>query len=355
MDPTELSNADPRSRLVLAAARDVRRNPASDDAAERGGVDFAVVVGVEHYAHCDPLRGAHNDAQRFHEWLCDPDGGGIEWKYAKLILSDPKARTPVQDEIDQALADVLDMACHLGGARRLYFYFSGHGATGSALDDDVSLLLTRWSTQLARLALSTGRYSRVLGGAGAFEEVAIFADCCRSLAISAVGLPPTITRVCEALPRTTRTFVAFAAEARRPAYSAPCAGLWRGIFTYCLLEILRRAPNGVSANELKDLLEREVERAAEGHGLSQSACVNHGFRGDSRFGRRGIPPMLELRFAGWCGRVTLRCGDGQVMATHEAGDEPWRVRVTVGLYSIERDGEPVVFLDHDGQKVQHDV
>lgn len=245
----------------VAAARDVEASQATV-AASRSDLDFAVVVGVEHYPHFRPLCGAINDARNFRDWLCDKEGGGLDPEHVKLIESNPEAKSPVQDEIDDILLEILEAAEARGGARRLYFYFSGHGATNPRSVDDVALLLTRWRTSLARLALSTQHYSRKLRGAGLFEELAMFIDCCRSLSVSVVGVEPTITREWERLRYSTRTFIAYATEAGQPAFEYPEPDAWQGIFTRCLLAILRREPSGVRARALKDFLEREVEEAA---------------------------------------------------------------------------------------------
>jgi hypothetical protein len=316
-------------------------------------VDFGVVVGVEHYPHFRSLQGAINDARDFHGWLCDKDGGNLDPRRVKLISSNLEAKTPVQDEIDQMLVEVLDAAYALKGARRLYFYFSGHGAANDS-EDDVALLLTRWSTSLARLALSTERYSSALCGAGLFQEVAIFVDCCRSVSVPVVGVPPTITRVWEA-PCSTSKFIAYATEARKPAFEFPESDRWQGLFTRCLLSILKGNPSGVRASTLKDQLEGEVASAAAERGIYQRANVYNGFHKLSCFGQSGKLPVLELRFATRRGTVVLRNGDLQVVAEHEADDRPWRLTLPAGLYQIEGGRQDAIVLKHDGREVPHVV
>src|SRR4051812_4792408 len=106
---------------AAASARDVDDPRPDTVGAVRSDLDFAVVVGVEGYPHFQPLRGAASDARSFHAWLVAADGGGLQPDNAKLILSDLQAQTPVQDEIDQMLVEVLDAAYARGGAHRLYF------------------------------------------------------------------------------------------------------------------------------------------------------------------------------------------------------------------------------------------
>lgn len=342
-------------RVAAARARDVDDPRRDTVGAMRSDLDFAVVVGVEDYPHFQSLRGAATDARSFHAWLVSADGGGLQPDNAKLILSDLQAQTPVQDEIDQMLVEVLDAAYARGGAHRLYFYFAGHGATNPERSGgDVALLLTRWSRSLARLALSTERYSSVLRGAGLFEEVAIFIDCCRTLSVSAVGVAPTITRAWQA-PRSTRTFLAYATEAGQLAFEYPESDLWQGIFTRCLLSILRRTPSGIHAGALKDILESDVETEARRRRVFQRAHVENGLRDASHFGRGGTLPQLELRFPRRRGGVVLRGGDLRIIAEHQGDDPSWRLLLPVGLYLVEGGGQDAVCVWHDGREVPHDV
>src|SRR5262245_33114266 len=91
--------------------------------------DFGLVAGVDDYPRFRSLRGAVDDAKRFHTWLCDADGGDVRRKHARLVVSTENPVAPLQDQVDDAIVELLTAADGLGGGRRLYFYFSGHGAT----------------------------------------------------------------------------------------------------------------------------------------------------------------------------------------------------------------------------------
>src|SRR3954464_3118 len=267
MDPDD-SDRSARPRAIRSPSPRETGLPQSERL--RSDLDLAVVIGIEDYPRFRSLRGATEDAQKFHRWLCDADGGGIASENALLILSDPVALTPGQDQIDEALCTLLNKAHAFGGARRLYFYFNGHGATNAGEPDDVALLLTRWSSSLARMALSTERYSGVLCRMGLFEDDVVFGCGGQSLSVAALGGAPTITP--RWTPRcSTRLFVAHAAQAGSSAFELPDHGAWHGVFTRCLLSILQRSPR-VLANELKDLLEREVEAS----GVHQRATISNG-------------------------------------------------------------------------------
>jgi hypothetical protein len=297
----------------------------------RSGRDFGLVVGVDHYPRFRSLQGAAADAIAFHAWMCDPDGGGVAPAHARLVTSTPEPPTPLQDHVDEQVVELVQAADALGGARRLYVYFSGHGATcldGAA--DDVALLLAKWSPALARLALSTSRYCSALGGLGLFEEVAMFLDCCRGAAVGAVGLPPTFTCKPASAGPPARVFVAYATEAGRPAFEQPREGVWHGAFTRRLLWILKRSPQGIEAAALKDSLERELREDAV-----QRAHVVNGLSAGSRFGRRGAPPILEVKPDDeWEGEVELYDGMGQLVARHRPTEGTWTLPLAAGLYKL---------------------
>jgi len=342
-----------QERGAVGHAREVC--PDEEPAARvRSHIDFGVVVGVEHYPAFQSLRGAAKDATAFYEWLCERDGGGLDRQRVELVLSNPTHGTPVQDEIDNKLHNVLAAAHALNGARRLYFYFSGHGATNRESGDDVALLLTRWSRSLGKLALSTEGYSSTLSGARLFDELAVFVDCCRSSSTIAVGVYPTLTLNLLESRSPTRRFIAYATESGQPAFETPSDTTWHGIFTRRLLDILRRSPCGVPAAALKDLLEREVKIEARKHGMIQSAHAENGFSEYSCFGYGGVSPVLELRFTTRRGSVVLIDGKLQRVAEHQACTTPWRLTLPVGLYRLTGGGAAPINIEHDGREA-HDV
>lgn len=224
----------------------------------RRTTDFGLVVGVDHYPSFRSLRGAVNDATDFHSWLLDSHGGGLEPEHARLVVSQPNPVSPLQDEVDEQLLAIVNTADAVGGGRRLYFHFTGHGAgSPEPKGQDVALLLAKWSRNLARIALSTDEYSDALGGMGLFEEIVISLDCCRATAVCAIGMPPTLTVQPSTKPCPTRTFIAYATEHGRSSFETVDQGLWRGVFTRALLAILRGSP-GISAAALKQALEYKV-------------------------------------------------------------------------------------------------
>ena len=308
--------------------------------------DFGLVVGVDHYPRFRSLQGAVTDAMRFHTWLCEADGGGLGPQHARLVVSKPNPVSPLQDEVDEQLLEIVTAADAIGGGRRLYFHFSGHGAgSPDESGEDVALLLAKWSRSLARLALSTDEYRGALGGMGLFEEIVISLDCCRATAERAIGLPPTITVQPQTQRCATRTFIAYATEPGRSAFEIPDQELWQGVFTRCLLAILRHSPHGISAIELKRALEYQVATSG------QQAHVINGLRDDSMFGLRGVLPRLVIVFAHARGRISLRNGTRTIVAECDAGPEPWELSIEAGLYKLEDSSRRTTTFEHGGEAV----
>lgn len=322
-------------------SRDVGLGPASS-CDHRELADFGLVIGVDHYPRFRSLRGAVDDARRVHQWLCDPEGAGIAAEHARLVVSTPSPAAPLQDQVDDTIIELMTQADRLGGGRRLYFYFSGHGAASPGESgDDVALLLAKWSCNLARLALSTDEYQAALSGVGLFQELTIFLDCCRTAAVGAVGLPPTITFKGSGARCATRVFIAYASEAGTSAFERGEDGQWQGVFTRCLLTILRRSQNGISAAELKNALEREVQAASP----EQRAHVVNGLFDEARFGRRRTLPQLHIVHQ--AGRVTVFGGHGELIDECDGGAGVWQLSLAPGLYKAQDETGRSVLIDHD--------
>lgn len=308
-------------------------------AKQKRTVDFGIVIGVDHYPHFRPLQGAIADAKSFFAWMCETDGGSVESRHARLILSTPEPATPIHPQVDAMFGELIEIADSLGGGRRLYFYFSGHGAAcAGGPSDDVALLLATWSRNFARLALSSRAYKSELSMFGLFEEVVIFLDCCRCIGERVVGLPPTMTPNLTSGNFPTREFVAYATEPGRSSFEVRDDELWQGVFTQRLISILRRSPYGISAHALKDLLECEIAS------VGQQAHVVNELQQNSIFGHRGTLPQLEIKFTKSAGRVRLWNGELKIVGEREANSESWTLLLEAGLYKLEGEGrEPFVF------------
>lgn len=318
-------------------------------------VDFGLVIGIDHYSGAPSLNGAVADAAGFHAWLCDEDGGGLTREHAKIVESRRTPIAPLQDEVDQTLRQIETEARAIGGGRRLYFYFSGHGA-GSPESEDVALLLAKWSRSLSRFAMSSDEYRGELRRIGLFEEIMFSLDCCRTTAERAIGSPPTVAFQTHRKPPDTRTFIAYATEDGGQAFEQRGRGeLWQGVFTRCLLASLRSSPHGITAADLKI----ELEHAITLHG--QRPHVVNGLRPESKFGRRGVSPNLVITFDQASGQVRLLDGwfrlvdqcdrSTETDAARPQGAGTWELSVKPGLYKLEDGAGHEKVFDHGREAV----
>ncbi|MCX2454329.1 caspase family protein [Pedobacter sp. PLR] len=151
--------------------------------------DYAVVVGLNHYKKLPVLNGPINDARRFGKWLTSPGGGDLPVANCKVIVSRPNALHPIQDDIDQALAEIIE-AYQGDKFRRFYFFFAGHGI---GLKWDVSgLCMPKWSDIFLNAVLSSKGYLDYIVASDFFEEAYFFLDCCRNRKSNVSPLPPTL-------------------------------------------------------------------------------------------------------------------------------------------------------------------
>lgn len=310
--------------------------------------DFGLVVGVDHYSDIRELRGAVADAKEFLAWMCDPEGGGVPPENALKVESCVNPPTPLQTQVDIALMNLLEQASKSGGGRRLYFHFSGHGAMNRAeTGADVALLLAMWSAIFNRVALSSDGYRSELEGAGIFQEIAIFLDCCRSEAIGAVGVRPTFTTRSFSPLGPTKVFLAYATDPGAAAFEAPGADGWHGVFTKSLLSILRSSPSGMSAQALKYRLEEQLGMH------NQRAHVVNGFEAHSTFGKRGQAPPLEVVFRRARGEVWLLDANNAIAAKHHTAAGTWKLSLEPGLYRLENPIAGDLVIDHRHGEASH--
>jgi hypothetical protein len=317
------------------AAKDVAPPESKPASTRTHADDFAIVIGINHYPEHRALHGAVEDAMRFSTWLCEPEGGGLNVEPASkrvwIVTSTPDP-SPEQKHVDEALEQIVEAADRNGGGRRLYFYFSGHGAAAIDAIENVALLLANWSRKRARLGLSCRGYADDLTRYGLFEEIAFFLDCCRTESISSVGLECTLTPTVHTPPFPTRKLIAYATEAGHSAFERPEQYLWHGVFTRCLLDIFRRGDGGVLASELKDRLECEITERRQG----QQAHVDNSLLPGSRFGRAGAIATLEVMFRPESrGVVQLFDGSRRLVGEYDAARGPWRIVLKEGhLYKL---------------------
>jgi len=323
--------------------------------------DYALVIGLNDYptygAGGRSLKGAIHDAEEFANWLRnDEDGGALPDSHVKLITSTADPLAPSQQDIDGALEEIKAQSS-VTGARRLYFYFSGHGHVSGELRHDVALCLPHWSRDRRNAALSSSKYLDYLLKCTDFPEIIMLLDCCRVKQVAAIGKPSDLD--CPlAAGGGRRVMIAYASEFLKPAFEAAAArgggdgaepdtsvDEVRGHFTEALLAGLRGGaakPNGgVTARELKRYLEDNVSRVAQRHSHEQVPQVPLDMSDQDAdalvFGSAQplLEANLEIRFAaGRTGVIELIGPTGDVLKSGEASTGPWRLRLEKGLYLL---------------------
>lgn len=218
----------------------------------------AVIVGIDHYPDIGNLQCARRDAEAFKKWLLDATGGDVPEANIETILADlpagTKARyaTPKTEDIHYAIRDAFEKADAAAkidaltwGKSRLYLFFAGHGVAPKA--KDAALLAANAEKSMLGFHVSCDALSSFFQEDRHFQEVVIFADCCRDDVSSKVdpAFPPwnyngnvggesaRVLFLCGALPSRQAYEEQDGPEIER-----------RGHFTRCLLEALYNRDGG---------------------------------------------------------------------------------------------------------------
>jgi Caspase domain len=221
--------------------------------------DYAIVVGINHYGdNLENLRGARNDATFFRDWLVSETGGGLDPEHVVLILSEHENgnRTPTRDQVEDAmLKHVTRYREDEEREHRLYLYLSGHGITPADGSDEVLLLMANAASHLHGRNIPAQMSANLFWQGAIFEEVILFADCCRSAGGAKARIPFSFAELAEEViqegqheqkPNSKVVGLAtqWSYEAREQKLPHPddrSTLVPRGRFTYALLDGLKRA------------------------------------------------------------------------------------------------------------------
>lgn len=316
--------------------------------------DYALVIGLNDYPNVGSrgrsLQGARADAEAFAEWLGDTErGGGVPQNQLVTLYSQPDGSAPRRDDVDAELERLWNSS-NRNGARRLYFYFAGHGQAKSI--NDVALCLPHWSISFRHAALSLARYREFLMECTQFSEVMMFLDCCRVRTVDASGSGSELACPSPTDSATTRRhMIAFASEFQNPAFEARVqvgevdeeGPVIRGHFTRGLLSGLWGAAaeetGGVPLQALKAHLEREVPRLAAAAGHQQVPHVLYDFPETDLpvFGTatRVTKAQVTIRFTPTrSGEIVLEDGTTLVIKKGDVGSGPWELELGRGWYHL---------------------
>ncbi len=294
-----------------------------------------------------PLASAIRDAGEVEQWLVNQNGGGgLPTANCKTILSKPDSDRPLNDDIDEAFADIVRLVEQRPNrARRFYLYFSGHGMATSW--EQAYLCLPKWSGFFRLKAIDSRAYCQALANTGLFQEIVCWFDCCRSYKPNVGGQGPSwgMSRP-DRQAAGTKQFIGFAAEFLERAYEAPEVD-GHSFFTRALLSGLRggacRSQGGAPAERLKIFLENETRRLAELAGKRQTPTVNNGLSSvnDPVFGS-ALPIdgtganklMYAVSVSNAPSREVVLVRPDETELWWD-GSQPWRIEVGGGLHLLE--------------------
>jgi hypothetical protein len=293
--------------------------------------DFAIIIGINDYTPVNlsglkTLQGAVNDANKVEAWVASATGGNVPAGNIKKIISSPTPLKPLQDEIDDAFLDIeASIKANGGLARRLYFYFAGHGLGTLDSTVDTGLCLANWSEYRRQSALSSESYKDYIKQYGYFKEIIFIADCCRNTKINIKPKAPTFSSPVPGLNAgQTNMFVAYATQYQDQSFEIESIDSeMRGAFTTVLLEALEggASKNGViGADDLRDYLKIETPKIALQLGYKQIPEVSHTYtQNASLVTVTGVHPNVNFSFgATRSNLIELLDGNLEVIAAFDA-------------------------------------
>lgn len=208
--------------------------------------DFAVVVGIGRYPELSAegavsdLDGPDNDAQAVHDWLVDPEGGGLAEQNVKVVRSADIPPAGAGDDPEPAARTVerhlgwLERQTRTGPGDRLYLYFSGHGFSPEL--EEGALFTAEASTVSPAYVYAHG-WLRWFRRAQRFRQFVLWMDACMNPQRVPVRDVPLRPKFGTGVPGPA--FMAVAAQTRSALEHEMADGRVHGVFTWTLLHGLR--------------------------------------------------------------------------------------------------------------------
>lgn len=312
--------------------------------------DYAIIIGINHYTPPEEdglktLNGAINDANAVEDWVKNQNGGNVPEGNVYKIISRPNPLKPLQDEIDDAFLLIEKKILKSeGAARRLYFYFAGHGLGTLDNTTNTALCMANWSENRRHSALSSEAYKDIFRQYGYFEEIIFIADCCRNTKINVKPIPPTFSPVRPGGDAgRTKLFIGYATQYQDQSYEVAAGGSEaRGVFTKVLLDGLKGAAgsNGnIKARSLEDYLRRLTPVEAHKNGYKQDPDVINTFGSDDTIVAitgSVVDRLCSIVFSGSRNNIIeLQNGSLEVIASYDATvNKNVRLTLPKGLYAL---------------------
>jgi hypothetical protein len=218
--------------------------------------DWAVAVGIGDYSKFEVLQGPSLDAAEFCGWLVAGDGGRVPNDQVRLIRStdyttsaDIHDARPTVSDVQNEFAWLADMAMesnytkYYRVGRRLYIFLSGHGIfpTRTAMPnyDETGLLMANARPFAMGMHIAGRAYADWFWAIGAFDEVILLMDCCRTME-NAPPMPAPFTVLQPKRKKLGRRLYIAATRLNTESWEQPFAGspVKRGVFARALMEAL---------------------------------------------------------------------------------------------------------------------
>lgn len=307
--------------------------------------DYGIVIGINDYPDSRyNLKSPCSDAKAVYQWLVSEKGGGLDPLNCRALFENEN-NTGVRAslvEIENSLLAARDFAKKLKAAgqsaRRLYFYFSGHGVSIQA--DEVLMCHALWSMKDRPNAnLSSDQLDRnFINPCTAFNEVVVWLDCCRNRQVTTK--PGGLSLGCgsgRANASSQRAMIAFATLDGSYAWEALNENDENSIFTEVLLAGLKYARNDnkkITWRSLQNYLEEYVPLIASERSKSQTPQIKFPRllgKEDPAFCVGGVP-VITLTFNRDNGSVDILDKDFEVVASHELSKGALSRPLPVGRY-----------------------
>lgn len=316
--------------------------------------DWAVIIALNYYLDkaLKPLQGPQRDADLFEQWVkdsaCVPDSQVIRIKSSEQEILAANDCVPTVEAAQKVFSKLLDDAIlqpeyRLG--RRLYVFCSGHGMSpGFAERPDyreAPLLTAEAAVNNGWNHVATRGYAEAFRAFGIFDEVILFADCCRDTQLNmSVFLPrlPLLRRQREA----GRGFYAMGAEQGAKAWEQLVGHPpeMRGVFSYVLMQALTDPAIRNDAGHLTGtMLSKFLHSSVPGFSNQQAPSVEYdpGIEETIILKRANyVQPVAVIRFGTQhIGKVSKLYGGSDMsnpLQTTTVGEDGlWRVPVDVSL------------------------
>jgi hypothetical protein len=311
----------------------------------------------------------------FWQWVRSARGGCVPDRQARLILSstyttpsEPGAIKPSLEEMKLEFQRYADSAATKPGfrvGRRLYIFLSGHGITptrSSTVNFEEPALLAANATKMSLGNHITGAaYAEWFRVHAVFDEVILFADCCRDLKDNVSPTPPPFPTF---TPERSagRRFYAAATKLNSKAFEKECGTppSVRGVFSYVLVNALES--NGLqnaSGWLTGSVLARHLYQAVPQHQKGQDPVIDFREQEDIQFVHRPKAAMnASIAFPStWIGKRAELIGRNYPNpdAVHVITAEPWTLNLEMAMYKVRVETGEFRRFEIDGTQGVQDV